>query len=1051
MLRIAQNNSWPSLLLPSSAATKALRAFRPLYHISQNRYLRIRGRDGIYGSVEDVGEQQGFIWKHIPINLPVVPATQDHSEVILDRSLHAARDDEFKLRNANGALEIGSELLGAQPKNTRVGHDGATDSSSSSVTQGDGDCENFGELLENSADSGPSKKTRIRYYSYKDYRNCSWKSLRVPSQAESLKLDLNNITAKLINHAQETARSKKPLKSHVDNVDAHKKEPSLDLSVLNYVEISYLRKSGYTRADVELWAQILLEKDTLEAARKFRNRTVTSAKDDQASESNDAPLPSFVLLSLLRRDSLSASEFQVLLITVWHHLSEKMYHRRWLVEVGKRSLVASAALLDALVFEFFEQLLPRARQLLPEAIVNIAAVLYTYLSWFSVRENYPPGFDPTPAERSRLTFLFNRAISLLSNPTDIDPMKSSAILERAQFDILASMVQRRPRIELSLEGWRGVVAVMLRRPKSEQDRRWAELKSAAWPPFMEPRTGLDEDLTPDDGASRAKTALKKMLEAGYSPSKWEDVATILSGWDTDQSPTIQTRSIQHVRSDTRTSEVWAARVTATRTVLEAWACFLSCEEEYGQVTQMVYEAMLEKLIYDDIRQRSEGDEESSNTSIPNMPLPGDGKEVRAEPISPADAVYTSRKPPSAESLFHRMLADGIEPREQLLAMLLNSASSLAMGVKLMQSCVKAYNGIVPKLLSIDLLSKEDFELSGVQPYILSSVIGLLCKPWSEEDLKALQGYGGTTSVVSSWQTGASRPLLHASRLMEILKPQYRPCWNHLLSNLANDSLEHSSEDLPMTVSDSRKAILAATTARGVIARMRTLPLELDFLGFYHLCVCLEKAAIGARTLLGNEGVTKSDARINALWSANETNASLWSQPLDDGLQSSKEHHILDEGRSILSSGSQYLRKTFQDLVGTTSKDVPFALPVDGVPPIARLLAIPRPAHLHAYVRALGLLGDHEGILSLAQWMRVYSEELNASASEEFGGRRRMRNVLIAMRLFLERPATDPNLKYSSIYLLRADGDLVELVAREINAVEEWGSWPTFKELKAYCK
>ena len=968
----------------------------------------------------------------------------------MDPSLEAARDDESKLRNANGFLEIHSELFGAQPEDMSVDHDYATDSGSSSATQHDGDCENFGKHLENSAASRPSKKYRIRYHAYRDYRNSTRKSLRIPSQAESLKLDLNAISGKLISNAEDTLRRKKLLKSHVDNVDAQK-DTFIDFSVLNYEEIGYLHKSGYEHADVELWAKILLGEDILEAACKVHDMTVASGKNDQASEIKVAPLPSFVLMSLLRRDSLSASEFRVLLITVWHHLSGIMHRRRRLVQAKERSLVASAALLDSLVFEFFQQLLTRARELLPEAIVNIAALLNTYLSWFSVRENYPPGFDSTSAEKSRLTFLYNRAIVLLSHPTSINPMKSSAILERAQFDTLASMVQRHPPIGLNREGWRGVIAVMLRRPKSEQDRRWAELKSAAWPPFIKPRTGLDEDLTPEDGASRAKTALRRMFEAGYSPSKWEDVATILSGWDTDQSPTIQTRSIHRVRSETTTAEVWAARVTATRTVLEAWACFLSCEEENGQVPQKVYEAMLEKLIYDEIRQRSEGDEESSNMSIPAKALPGDGKEVQAEPISPVDAVYISSKPPSAEGLFDRMLADGIEPLGQLLAMLLNSTSSLAMGVKVMQSCVKAYNGIVPKLLSVDLLSKEEFELSGAQPYILSSVIGFLCKPWSEEDLRALNGCGGTTSVVSSWQRGASRPLLHASRLMEILKPQYRPCWNHLLSTLSIDSLDHSSEGSTTVESGSCNAILAAVTARGVIARMRTLPLELDFAGFYHLCVCLENAAIGARTLLGNKGVTKSDACINTLWNANETTASLWPVRLDKRLQGSKEHHILDEGRSILSSGSQYLRKTFQDLVRTASKDVPSALPVDGVPPLPRLLAIPRPAHLHAYVRALGLLGDHEGILSLAKWMRAYNEELNASASEEFGGQRRMRNALIAMRLFLERPSADPTLKYRSIYLLRADGDLVELVAREINAVREWRPWPSLKEVEAYCK
>lgn len=1005
MLRIIQNDSWRSTLLSYTLSTSLRRAHHdtlPLrFQTFQLRQFRIRKLPTYVGSAQEKDYEVAREYSQAGKSVVVEPrnAPKEPSKTAEDKPL-------TPIKSPKPDEDI--DWIDSSP--TQIASGPASESNGSAQSKKGSKNFNRGAVLHTRAtDPG------MRCDAWQDYyANCGDVFLgNQPNTTQAplrLGVSLITITYKFMSELRGRDQDR------IVITTPGQKQPSdqIDLSVLSPEEQAFLAHHGYSHADVMLWASIQMEKDPYVAARKVYEKAVLEPNGAPRCQQNTKPIPSFVLIRLLKRKWLPTNAFRLLLVSVWHYLHRLMCYRREALYSDNQSPEVVSAQTAELVFRLFAGLLAQARHILPEAIVNVAALFYTYVSWFSNKENYPPGLTPNPTQSRRLTLLYNRAVALLSKPTSLDPVKSSAFLERAQFDVLASMVKHRPLIELNHDGWRGVTSVLLRRPKSARDKKWAELKSLSWPPFMEPRIGFDEELTPEDGASKAKEALKRMHEAGYRSANWENIASISSGWDTDHSPTIQERTILISQSGVQPSnaEVWAARVRTTRTLHEAWACFLSCEEETLHLSMPVYEAMFEKIIYEDIRRKSESMDDSSRRSDMSVEgLPGDGMEMSPPPLSPTDAVNPQRPPPSFESFFAQMLTDGIEPRSRLLALLLNHAPSFSVGLKVMQSCTRPYQGRMPKLLSTSLDDIPFFKPDFVEPYVLASVVKLLSRPLSEADLESLRSYESEDSAISSWRSGESRPILHATRLVEALGPhlEYRPCWNHLLSALANlplttiipDSSEKTSRHTHLN------RIHAAVMAQGIISRMRAKRLELDFTGFYYVCVCMQKAAIASRALLNGE-----------------------------------------EKRFFV-NGSQYLRKTFQELVGTASKEVSAHLPVDNVPPIPKLLATPKPAQLHAYIRALGLFGDNEGILSLAQWMRTHHWELNKSAAEELGGSRRMRRVFVAMRLLLEQPNRDPVLRMISTTFPAANIELIELVAREVAGVDEWGGWPTLQEVEQY--
>jgi len=88
-------------------------------------------------------------------------------------------------------------------------------------------------------------------------------------------------------------------------------------------------------------------------------------------------------------------------------------------------------------------------------------------------------------------------------------------------------------------------------------------------------------------------------------------------------------------------------------------------------------------------------------------------------------------------------------------------------------------------------------------------------------------------------------------------------------------------------------------------------------------------------------------------------------------------------------------------------------------------------HLHAYVRAMGLIEDHLSIISTLEWMLENHEDLDAIVSQSQNGHKKLRQTLIAIRFFCE------------------DTDYEDIAKVLVEKVGGWGGWPDEEEVQRY--
>jgi len=240
-------------------------------------------------------------------------------------------------------------------------------------------------------------------------------------------------------------------------------------------------------------------------------------------------------------------------------------------------------------------------------------------------------------------------------------------------------------------------------------------------------------------------------------------------------------------------------------------------------------------------------------------------------------------------------------------------------------------------------------------------------------------------------------------------------------------------------------ILALRLVRKIVARMANINLGINGPAFRSICVSITNAVTASIEVRRQIAVQPSQSKE---WDLDF--ASLHDLDIDPTGRGGTPLQAYNEAGDVIQNGSRFIRVLFSSLVGSGSKGRTDVLPHASIPPIPRLLHIPQPAELHAYVRALGVLGDHEGIYSLAQWIAEFVDDIDIRVKEESGGRRRMRWVLCAIRVALERPK---ELKRDiKIDLHPAPQDLLRLVQEAfekavVKAV--WAAWPGDAELAAY--
>ena len=847
--------------------------------------------------------------------------------------------------------------------------------------------------------------------------------------------------------------------------------------------LTLLEKRGFDVEDVISWAWILTAQSSEQAA--LRLLAITN----KTSSITNSRIPTFVFLFLLRRQTITASALRLLIIHAWDRI-ENRHNPDWAGDFTKglsmSSTVTSTAgshikepagntmdypIMDEVTIAvMLVRLFRHAKRQWPAGYTSIAAILTKCIG--PSDRNY----QATPMNHktlSRLTFVYNKMLSFLALPTTAHPFLSISHQERAQFNILRRMNEFEPALSINREGFRAVARVQLGHHKTIQERRWARLKSKSWPPWKEEKLGTDAQMSVDMGKSRAAEALSTLKDSGYAHGDWEDAAMILAGWDTDRSPTIQTRTILAPVPSPRlvltkgsgslastAILVWEARVRATRTINEAWACFLSYKGEDLPSTPNVYLAMLQKIAFEEKRQkanaalmdRSGGAVSNSETQSPL--LPGDGPETAPVSSNPRDQIYVRTSPPNFRDFYTSMIADGIIPTGRLLSFLLDHAETLGDGFEYLRASTLSPN-IIQMLLGHD--HPDPSVLSAVPQPVFSSFIGLLTR--SSVLSAALRRTTGTHNLPKP-------PLWHATQLMLIVKPKRHVTWNSLLTALAHKDAVKVGDGYHDRYSTAD--MTSWHSLLWIVDEMKKLDLNLDFRGFHTLCIKYRKIAYNATATLRQ--LKDNFESIDHHFSYHEVQIRSWQR---------KE----SEANEILHDGLARLKEIFKKLISMNigGWDTGAAEGKDGflVPGnrnatyspsllLPRLLEVPGPTHLHAFIRALGAAGDSKGIRDLLRWMEHMAPEMKAAAEEPNNGPVMFRRALIAARVYLERSlrlkgekdvSEGPFANFGNSISgegLESDCGIVpsseEQEAREIvGRVEGWGGWPTDEEVEAYLR
>jgi transposase len=746
-------------------------------------------------------------------------------------------------------------------------------------------------------------------------------------------------------------------------------------------ELGLLHAKGFTSESPEKWAAALVTPNSTVAASIF--------------EPGDEVPPFFLLLLFLRRKHMQISALGVIM----RHLNSRL-------DVDP----VNWQILKILTI----RLLRHARVQWYESIPWIASMFTAQA--VRIHGDGNDAESMSPRMLSDMTRFCNSLLALISLPTSKNPMLASRHQESAQFHILQFMANRTPPITVTRPGFRSVTRIQLAHAKTDQERDWAELKGPSWPPWKEDRTAMDEGKSYEFGASRASKILHRMFEAGYSGGPWEDVAAVYAGWDTDLSPTIQTRALLHrlpIRLRNKqflANMLWAGRIRTTRTRREAWACFLAHEQAGTPTHDEIYLAMFEKLHHNEAVRLSETDshlesevspeESHALEQPPPALLPGDMKEVLPNPASPLHLVHLSEPVPTYEQLYHRMLTKGLRPSHRLLAFLLETHPDFGTVVKLLDMANDDFDG------GMGCLARgvhDDDSVRKVPGYLLTAFIRFLCRfgRYTEAPLEKPRLLPPEQHAYQ-FKINKHYLLEYAHALLSHYAPAYSPAWTVFVEKLVYAYFDIGTSH-SKSVSATGRSQIQYRIAINILDAIKDVDLDIDDDLFRHICAVTRFAAQAAHR--GNSSMAETD--------------------------------------SVLTTGPQRLRFLFHGLTGaqTSTKQAQASLQPIDVPP-----HVPGPAELHAYVRALGLLRDYEGLYSFSTWLAKHHDEVVARAHAQHGGSNMLFRTLVALRAAMSGWLEEGNDVRPS-----APAELRELVKAQINSAKALGGWPSKKYVGMYVK
>lgn len=828
---------------------------------------------------------------------------------------------------------------------------------------------------------------------------------------------------------------------------------------------NYLRKRGYDVEDVVAWAWILKSKNHHQAvSRMFALEADCRSRHDAKS----SHIPLFIPLLLLKERQLDARSFRLLFIYSLHLMSGQ--------PLPLFGLHASSDIPGDLTPEKFQphsnldpttcmimivRLIRHARMVWPEAMPTIACAFSRFLAVTDIDGAGRQSLNKNKINQFK-TDKFNACLWLLSLPTKANPFRSASIRQQAQFELLRAMASHKPVLPLTRKGYQAVIAVQVAHKKTVAERQSAELKAPSWPPWKEEKLGIDAQRGNEGMYSRAMNVLSQMRDAGYSYGHWEETAAIVAGWDTDHSPTVQTRTLLHRprfwsrarRSDPNHYTIWTARIRATRTVREAWACFLSYQDKGLPLKHAIYAAMAEKLIHREKAVKN-GFDQTSHA------LPGDGREVHPEPASARDIIYVHTEPPTLEEFIDKMISQGTRPSGRFLAMLLQSAPDFRSGMRYLQSSALTEDQITALCTTWYQLPENGpptinkarcgEAVQALPDHVFASFVKFLCSPQNVISQRVHRDTLSTDRFPVLVANGPfSEPLLDLSDHQEEFGPKYHPkalwhavqlanlrqpicheAWSHILSAVSGDRLSrresYRSRDL--------YRILAWQEAVKVLGWMKSRNIDRGFESFNKLCVAFARAVIAGQRHIG---LTEEAYRL-------VHRATHHGAPIEPN-----GHGTFDD---LVTDGLELLKSEFDDLVLPASRisepaeqsifaadhstETELRMPT--------ILHVPPFATLHIFVRALGAMGDDVGLLHLLRWMSRSAGPLNELADEYLNGDKARRQTLAAMRVFLER------LEHGPIDSARITSDpKVQEAYDIISRTPDW-EWPSDADVEEYLR
>jgi hypothetical protein len=623
---------------------------------------------------------------------------------------------------------------------------------------------------------------------------------------------------------------------HLEGTEASISERASLGTTLHMSALPALERSGFSLEDVHLWAHILT--------------APTNEKVAQRYLSCQSRKPSFVLLEILRRSHLSAWSFHSLLVHSYHFTG-----------IGATPLVreSGSEVIDVvpagytlplsplepskghdirpLEYTTFEvlacRLLRHARQVLPSAMVPISNMVVSYCQSLVGDE-----LDPSPKMYARLCKIYNMMLLRLSLPASVNPMRSTMYNWQAQRILLISAATFRPPLQLDKKAYRAVSRVLLASQKSPTERRYVSLMQRTWPPWRKELDGMDVKRPRDEDISRVVAALCRMSEAGYEEEAIDKALKILGGRESDGTPAIHTRRLTKIRerhvtrgrhgrvcnkSEDSTVE-WAARITATRDVHEAWEAFQSFKRDGQRPSHAMYYAMFEKLIYRTLTDTHRQSQEA---------LAGDAKEalpVMDDNISESEKLRM--QPPSLDTLFSQMVGDGIRPSGRCLEMLISNAPTLERVALYMN------HGALPANILVELLRNPiDIRFSALKPVpdgIFEAFVRFLCRS-RRRRITDPSKYVGQKESMACFKLH-SDPIIHAFELVRRRQSSSRVVWYMVFRALARpDFIFDATRDQHVNDITSWRLLEAA------VGESLKAGVQLDADGFRYVCLGLEKA------------------------------------------------------------------------------------------------------------------------------------------------------------------------------------------------------------------